>query len=244
MPRSALKVELVAHTPDPERLVAMAARLCYSSATIEGLAARVERDDQSAFIGGVIDSGHLAVIEHASFTFGVEGVSRTLLAQVTRHRVASFSVQSQRYVSKEKGFDYILPPSIEALGAEAVAEYEQQMRTMHGWYRQWQARLGGKGEASNQDARFVLPGACETRMVFTMNARELLHFFALRCCNRAQWEIRAMADAMLALVYPIAPSIFEGAGPGCINGSCPEGKRSCGQAAGVRDHIAELKRRG
>lgn len=244
MPQTQMKVDLISHTPDPEQLVALAARLCYSASDLDGLAKRVARDEQSSFIQGVIDTGHLAVIEHASFTFGVEGVSRTLLAQLTRHRVASFSVQSQRYVSMQKGFGYVVPPSIAELGEEAVQEYEQQMQTIHGWYVDWQQRLGGKGEKSNQDARFVLPGACETRIVFTMNARELLHFFSLRCCMRAQWEIRAMADEMLALVYPVAPSIFEGAGPGCVRGSCPEGKRSCGQAKETTAHIAELTKRG
>lgn len=154
-----------------------------------------------------------------------------LLAQLTRHRLASFSVQSQRYVSKanEQGcFSYILPPAIEALGEEAVAEYDRQMMTMQQWYNDWQARLGNAGEASNEDARFVLPNAAETRMVLTMNARELLHFFRMRCCNRAQWEIREMAWKMLELARPTAPYIFADAGAPCIHGVCPEGKMTCG----------------
>lgn len=241
MPRKELHVELIRHTADAELLVALAARLCYSPMTIEGLTDHIASKEQEAFLSGVIESGHLSVLEHASFTYAVEGVSRTLLAQLTRHRIASFSVQSQRYVSLETGFGYIVPPSIEALGADAVAEYEAQMQTMQAWYEGWQARLGGKGEKTNQDARFVLPGACETRLVMTMNARELLHFFALRCCERAQWEIRAMACEMLQLAYKEAPALFADAGPGCVRGACGEGKRTCGRATEIRRRFAELK---
>lgn len=242
MPRSQMKVRLVAHSPDAQELVALGARLCYSEQPMDALSERIAGQEQSAFLRGVIDSGHLSVLEHAAFTFSVEGVSRTFLAQVTRHRIASFSVQSQRYVSMEAGFSYVVPPSIEALGEAAVADYEQQMRTMHDWYCQWQERLGGVGEGSNQDARFVLPGACETRMLLTMNARELLHFFALRCCFRAQWEIRAVANEMLRQCHRVAPALFEMAGPGCVAGSCPEGKRSCGQQAAVRELMEALKK--
>ncbi len=242
MPACDLQVELIRHTPAPEQLTALGARLCYSGASLGALAERIEQRDQDAFIEGVIESGHLSVMEHASFTFGVEGVSRSLLAQITRHRIASFSVQSQRYVSKAKEFGYIIPPSIRALGEDAVAEYERQMETMHGWYLGWQERLGGAGEAANQDARFVLPGACETRLIVTMNARELLHFFSLRCCNRAQWEIRALADEMLSLAYQAAPSLFEAAGPPCASGACPEGKRSCGKQEEARRVNRELKK--
>lgn len=244
MPRSTLKVKLIEHTPAPEQMVALGARLCYSPLDLDTLSERIAQKEQDAFISGIVDSGHLSVMEHVSFTFAVEGVSRTLLAQLTRHRIASFSVQSQRYVSMQEGFGYIVPPSIEALGEDAVREYEAQMETMQGWYEGWQARLGGKGEKTNQDARFVLPGACETRLIFTMNARELLHFFALRCCERAQWEIRAMADACLALAYPVAPAIFAGAGPACLTGVCPEGKRSCGGMEAVRAKYSDLKKRG
>ena len=190
MPRSEMKVVLVRHTLNPEEVVALGARLCYSKARVDDLLTRVEGKDQTDFVHKIMGMGHDSVLEHASFTFGIEGVSRTLLAQITRHRVASFSVQSQRYVSYEKGFGYIVPPKIEALGEDAVAEFERQMDTMHEWYTQWQQRLG-TGEGGNEDARFVLPGACETRMMVTMNVRELRHFFSLRMCTRAQWEIRA-----------------------------------------------------
>jgi len=165
----------------------------------------------------------------------VEGVSRVLLAQLTRHRIASFSVQSQRYVSYANGFGYIIPPAIEALGDEAVAEYEAQMAQMQTWYENWQQRLGAAGEKSNEDARFVLPNACETRVLMTMNARELRHFFAMRMCSRAQWEIRAMANSMFEQCIAVAPAMFRDAGPGCLRGACPEGAKSCGKAKAIRE---------
>lgn len=238
MPRSVLKVSLIAHTPDPENTCALAARTCYSALELEGLQEKVASSSQTAFLNGILKSGHLSVLEHASFTFFAEGVSRALLAQITRHRIASFSVQSQRYVSLSEGFNYIIPPRIEALGTEAVAEYESQMALMHKWYTEWQDKLG---EGSNEDARFVLPNACETHITFTMNARELLHFFSLRCCTRAQWEIRGLAIKMLELVKPVAPAIFEKAGPGCVRGACPEGARSCGKASEMREKFNSMK---
>lgn len=228
MPRSEMKVVLVRHTLNPEEVVALGARLCYSKARVDDLLTRVEEKDQTDFVHKIMGMGHDSVLEHASFTFGIEGVSRTLLAQITRHRVASFSVQSQRYVSYEKGFGYIVPPKIEALGEDAVAEFERQMDTMHEWYTQWQQRLG-TGEGGNEDARFVLPGACETRMMVTMNVRELRHFFSLRMCSRAQWEIRALACEMHRLCMEVAPALFENAGPGCVRGACPEGDKCCGK---------------
>ncbi len=229
MPSVPLKVSLIAHTPDPEKTCALAARTCYSGLDMETLKSRVDEKDQADFLRRVVGSGHLSVLEHASFTFSVEGVSRALLAQVTRHRIASFSVQSQRYVSLEKGFGYIIPPKIQAMGEDAIQEFESQMQQMHQWYIDWQERLGS-GEGSNEDARFVLPNACETHITMTMNARELLHFFSLRCCDRAQWEIRAMAIEMLRLCKKAAPVIFENAGPSCVTGPCPEGTKSCGKA--------------
>lgn len=234
-----LRVTLLAHTPDPEKTCALAARTCYSGADYDVLRALVSEKDQAAFLRRIVASGHLSVLEHASFTFGVEGVSRALLAQLTRHRIASFSVQSQRYVSLAEGFGYIIPPRIRALGADAVSEFERQMALMQQWYVDWQEKLGS-GEGANEDARFVLPNACETHITLTMNARELLHFFSLRCCNRAQWEIRALAREMLRQCKQAAPVIFESAGPGCVSGPCPEGSRSCGQAAQMREMFRAL----
>lgn len=235
MPEVKQNVRLLSFTPDAEKLTAMAAKLCYSPSGIEDISDGLTDESARSFIERLVDIGHLSTIEHASFTFGIEGVSRTLLAQITRHRIASFSVQSQRYVSySEKGFSYIIPPGIRALGNEAVGKFESQMNTMQQWYDEWQAELGGKGEKSNEDARFVLPGACETKMILTMNARELLHFFTLRCCNRAQWEIRELAWSMLALVSSVSPALFSDAGPSCVRGKCSEGKMTCGQPDEVR----------
>ncbi len=233
MPEALLRVELIASTPSPRELVALGARLCYSGAGIPQLRAKTASRDQDALIMNVMEAGHLSVLEHASFTFAIEGVSRVLLAQLTRHRIASYSVQSQRYVSLREGFTFVIPPRIKALGPEATLKYERQMHQMHQWYGEWQALLE-KGEGGNEDARFVLPGACGTRLLLTMNARELRHFFRLRCCNRAQWEIRALAKEMLRLLKKEAPSLFRRAGPGCVAGPCPEGKRSCGRAAQTR----------
>jgi len=231
MPETHLHVELLARTPEPEKTCALAARTCYSALEYDELKALVDEKDQAAFLRRIMASGHLSVLEHASFTFGISGVSRALLAQITRHRIASFSVQSQRYVSLEKGFGYIVPPRIRDLGEDAVKAFEGQMAQMQSWYEGWQEKLG---ENANEDARFVLPNACETHITVTMNARELLHFFSLRCCNRAQWEIRALAREMLRLCKQVSPTIFESAGPGCVRGACPEGAKSCGQQAEMR----------
>lgn len=240
MPETNLNVKLLTHTPDAEKLTAMSAKLCYSPASIDDLSVSMDRQEAADFIEKIVNIGHLSTIEHASFTFGIEGVSRTLLAQITRHRVASFSVQSQRYVSYSKGFNYIVPPSIRELGDDAVSKYEQQMATMQQWYDEWRIALGEKGEKSNQDARFVLPGACETKMILTMNARELTHFFALRCCNRAQWEIRELAWRMFKLVCETAPALFTSAGPACVRGKCSEGKKTCGQSAGIKQKQQDI----
>ena len=238
MPRSEMKVALVRHTLNPEEVVALGARLCYSKARVDDLLERVEAKDQTAFVHKIMGMGHDSVLEHATFTFGIEGVSRVLLAQITRHRLASFSVQSQRYVSYESGFGYIVPPKIEALGEDAVREFEQQMDTLHQWYTDWQQKLG-TGEGGNEDARFVLPGACETRMMVTMNVRELRHFFSLRMCSRAQWEIRALANEMHRLCMEVAPALFENAGPGCLRGACPEGEKTCGKMLQIRQERKE-----
>ena len=237
--RKKLKVILLRHTLSPEETIAISAKLCYSKSTIEDLRDKISRKDQSEFIEKLMNMGHESVLEHVTFSFGVEGVSRVLLAQLTRHRIASFSVQSQRYVSYENGFGYILPDSIAALGEDAVQQYQKQMDTIEGWYVDWQKKLG-KGEKSNEDARFVLPNACETRLVVTMNVRELRHFFSLRMCNRAQWEIRKMAEEMFRICFETAPALFADAGPACIRGKCPEGEKSCGMAAEIRRNRDEL----
>ncbi|MDP2892159.1 MAG: FAD-dependent thymidylate synthase [Bacillota bacterium] len=246
MPEVALKIALLRCTENPDEIVALGGKLCYSPATLDELIRGVHGKDQAAYVEKLIEMGHLSPIEHASFTFGVEGVSRSLLAQLTRHRLASYSVQSQRYVgqAREEGtFNYIVPPSIKALGAAAEEEFRRQMAQVQKWYNGWADKLGTcakNGEKANEDARFVLPNACETKLILTMNARELLHFFRLRCCNRAQWEIRALAWEMLRLCMGRAPKIFSLAGPGCISGTCHEGKMTCGRTGEVRQRFTEL----
>ena len=230
MPKVKPFVELVQHTYDPQGLIALAAKLCYSDADILELKNGVESKDQSKFIQRLMDMGHESPLEHASFTFAISGVSRSFLAQITRHRIASFSVQSQRYVGQKHDvgeFNYILPPAIEKMGDVAIRKYHEQMATMQKWYNEWVDALGNAGESSNEDARFVLPNAAETRMLVTMNVRELLHFFELRCCSRAQWEIREVAWQMLAKCKEVAPILFQYAGPRCSHGECREGTKSC-----------------
>lgn len=232
MGKESLYAALIAHTPLPESVVAMGARLCYSDASIAALAEKSTSRDQSVYLQKLIDMGHLSPVEHVSYTFGIEGVSRALLAQITRHRIASFSVQSQRYVTQtdDTGFGYIVPPSIQALGPEATARYDAQMRQIAAWYDEWNASLGLE---CKEDARFVLPNACETRMVVTMNARELLHFCKVRCCERAQWEIRCLAWAMLAQLLRVSPQLFALAGPNCRIDACGEGNMCCGRATEI-----------
>lgn len=230
MPERNLNVALLQYTPAPAETIALAGRLCYSGSDIASLHDK-SKGTADEFVNKLLGLGHLSPIEHVSFTFGAEGISRALLAQITRHRIASFSVQSQRYV-KQKEMNYIVPKAIKEKGGDAVEKFKQQMETIHGWYTEWL----NDGIAA-EDARFVLPNAAETRMVFTMNGRELLHFFELRCCNRAQWEIRALAWTMLGIAMREAPSLFEVAGgPSCVGkGACSEGKMTCKRAKEMRD---------
>lgn len=246
MGKADMHVKLVRQTSAPEEIVAMGGKLCYSAADVDKLETGIQEKEQGSFINKLMDLGHLSMFEHASFTFAIEGVSRSLLAQITRHRIASFSVQSQRYVSEHSKnssdgvFEYIIPPKIEALGDKYVGIYCQQMKTMQEWYDFWLSELGDEGESAKEDARFVLPNAAETKILLTMNARELLHFFSLRCCNRAQWEIRELATRMLILVKEAAPNIFSNAGPDCLSGPCPEGKMTCGKTKEVKAKFAKL----
>ncbi len=202
------QVELLRSTYNSAEIVAMAAKLCYSDATIDEIKEGLKDRDISKYIKILVDMGHMSVIEHTSFTFGIEGVSRSFLAQATRHRLASFSVKSQRYVGAKntdgETFSYIVPPKIESLGEQFVEIYNEQMETIQSWYNDWVDMLGDNGESTFEDARFILPNAAETKMIVTMNARELLHFFSIRCCERAQWEIRHVAWEMLKLVKEAA----------------------------------------
>jgi len=231
------KATLIRYTQDPEQVIALAAKLCYSEDSPETLQEKIAVSDTAKFIAMLKKMGHLSTFEHASFTFSLTSVSRALLAQITRHRIASFSVRSQRYVS-ESQFEYVIPPSIIELGEKAVEKFKAQMSQMAEWYGEWQEALGGKCESSNEDARFVLPNACQTNMLVTMNARELLHFLSLRCCYRAQWEIRDIAWQMLAELKKVAPNVFNLAGPGCAGGICPEGIKTCGRIKEIKERIA------
>ena len=222
--KTKLKVELIAHTPDADKVVAAAETLCYSAADVDTLMDGLTAEKVEAMCQKLADLGHESPIEHASYTFAVEGVSRALLAQLTRHRIASYSVQSQRYVDKSD-FDYIVPPSIAARKETRIA-FEWLMESINKYY----AYLSSYDDIPNEDARFILPNACDTRIIFTMNARSLHNFFKLRCCNRAQWEIRAMADEMLRLCREVSPVLFKSAGPSCaVTGKCSEGAYCCGE---------------
>ena len=239
MPETKLKVILLRFTPNPEETVAMAAKLCYSPSDIGALKDKIEAKDQKAFVEKLVKMGHMSPIEHPSFTFAIEGISRACSHQLVRHRLASYSQQSQRYVS-ERGqdatFDYVIPPSIKG-DAETRKIFENFMVDAQKAYDIIIEKLNNKGisgESANQDARFVLPNAAETKIMVTMNARELLHFFRQRCCNRAQWEIRHMAEKMLDLVKETAPTIFHKAGPGCLYSPCPEGEYTCRKIKEVR----------
>ena len=253
-----MKVTLIAHTAMPEKLVAASAKLCYSPATIDTVMDGLTDEKTASFVDMLADIGHESPIEHASFTFGIEGVSRALLAQLTRHRMASYSVQSQRYVS-EKMFEYVLPPEIAAI-PEAAAEYKKAMEEDQAHYDRLTAILKEKHLADKlangmeekaatraaekqaiEDARFVLPNACTTKIMMTMNARSLHNFFRHRCCNRAQWEIRDLAEQMFALCVQVAPHLFRHAGPPCATGACPEGKMTCGKAKEMREHYQNLR---
>ena len=213
-----MKVTLLAHTPEPEKVCAAAARSCYSG---DGASDLLDSKYPEKFLAGVVKMGHESVIEHAVFTFSVEGVSRSLTHQLVRHRIASFSQQSQRYVSLETP-DYVTPITVEGDG-ERERIFRETMEAAWAAYN----RLLEAGVPA-EDARYVLPNACTTNITITMNARELRHMFSLRCCNRAQWEIREMADRMLELCKEACPSMFADAGAACVRGPCPEGKKSCG----------------
>lgn len=252
-----INVQLIAYTPEPEKTIASAAKLCYSAATIDTISDGLTEEKTSNFIDMLSEIGHESPIEHASFTFGIEGVSRSLLAQITRHRMASFSVQSQRYV-KENAFEFVLPPEIEAI-PEAKEEFLKAMEEDQAHYDSLTEKLkkrhyedflsAGLSEKEAmkkaekkaiEDARFVLPNACTTKMMCTMNARSLKNFFAVRCCNRAQWEIRELATLMLKEVKKVAPHLFKDMGPSCLCGPCPEGKMSCGKITEVREKFRNL----
>lgn len=230
-----LRVELLAHTPDPLSLVYAAFRQCYHAGFVADmwpklLSGEISKEKQAEFIEQVVSSGHVSPIEHVSFTFAVEGVSRALTHQLVRHRIASYSQQSQRYVDGSN-FSYIIPPSI-ARSPEARHRFEQCMEHIGEAYRELKDLLESTGhDKAREDARFVLPQAAETRIVLTMNCRSLLNFFTHRCCSRAQWEIRSLAGKMLKKCQEALPVVFASAGAACERlRYCPEGERfTCGR---------------
>lgn len=217
-----MDVTLLYHTPEPERAVATAARLCYAPVGGRELMESLTDEKIRKVLTTIMSSGHFSTLEHASYTFAVEGVSRALTHQLVRHRLASYNQQSQRYVKFKEEPPIVRPASVDT-NPEAAQAFDEAIDAC------WQAydKLVQAGVPA-EDARYILPNACETKIVVTMNIHELMHFFSNRCCNRAQWEIRELAWKMLELVRPTAPFIFRTAGPGCMRGACPEGKMCCG----------------
>ncbi|GAB4255416.1 MAG: FAD-dependent thymidylate synthase [Deferrisomatales bacterium] len=225
-------VHLLRHDPNPERTVALAARLCYSARGVADL----DRDLSDREVSGLVDKlmtmGHFSALEHAQFVFGVEGISRACSHQLVRHRIASYSQQSQRYV-RLREVRAVVPPQV-AAHPEHGPRFRRALEELWELY----ARMVDDG-IEPEDARYLLPNACETKLVVSMNARELHHFFSLRLCRRAQWEIRALALGMLRAVRPLAPRLFRDAGPGCVRGGCPEGSYTCGKPDEVRRELAQ-----
>lgn len=228
-----MKVNLVKYTQEPEKVIAIAARLCYSPVGVKELEDELSDEDIEKLVRFVIKSGHHSTVEHAHFTFAVEGVSRALTHQLVRHRVASYNQQSQRYVKFKDNFEYITPPTIEK-DKNSKEKYDSLISSIHSLYIEMLDR-----GIEPEDARYILPNASETKIIVSMNARELLHFFTVRCCNRAQWEIRELATRMLKLVKKVAPIVFEKAGPNCLRGPCREGKFTCGNPHKASDFDAE-----
>lgn len=244
------KVYLLAHTvpvntidgsKNPERVVAAAGKLCYSKSDILNLYNGLDDEATSNYIEMLNGLGHQSPIEHISFTFGIEGISRTCSHQIVRHRIASYSQQSQRYVDLQNSFSYIIPEAIRN-NEKAKLLYEKSMLADMDTYKEItealvseytngitdKKQISALTKKALEDSRFALPNACETKIIVTMNARTLLNFFKERCCNRAQWEIRDVANQMLDLVLEVAPNVFSKAGAPCVFGRCPEGKMSCG----------------
>lgn len=259
-----VKVELLAYTPNPEQTVAMAAKLCYSSSDIGNIKEGLTEEKTEEFIKMLSNLGHASPFEHAVFTFGIEGISRACSHQLVRHRIASYSQQSQRYVDGTK-FDFVTPPEI-SRNSRALAAYQRVIDMQSEAYKEIRNALvvGYIEEAgnsytgtdeeimeqfkadnkamysafvkkANEDARFVLPNAATTKIVCSFNARSLNNFFAHRCCNRAQWEIREVAEKMLLLCLEVAPNLFAKCGPSCLFGPCPEGNMCCGRQKEMRE---------
>ena len=240
-----MNVTLLAHTPEPEKTVAAAAKLCYSSSSADKLFCDLTDEKAADLVDMLSSIGHASPTEHVSFTFGIDGISRACSHQLVRHRIASYSQQSQRYVKSDM-FEYVTPPEI-AANPEAKAEFDKAMQECQAHYDKiaeilTASHLEQMNETDEkaatkkaiEDARFVLPNAATTKIVVTMNVRSLQNFFNHRCCNRAQWEIREMADKMLTICKQVAPNLFKLSGPPCVRGACPEGIVSCKKAQEMR----------
>ncbi len=260
-----IKVTLLQHTPFPEQTIAMAAKLCYSASDISNIKEGLDEEKTNSFLEMLTEIGHASPVEHASFTFGIEGISRACSHQLVRHRIASYSQQSQRYVDGTK-FEFVTPPEIERnerakkayekvidMQSEAYAEIRDALvlgyikensnrelngtdeEIMNSFREENKALFSSFVKKANEDARFVLPNACTTKLVCTFNVRSLNNFFDHRCCNRAQWEIREVAEQMLKLCKDVAPTLFKNSGPRCLRGACPEGRMTCGKVKEVRE---------
>ncbi|OGQ47118.1 MAG: FAD-dependent thymidylate synthase [Deltaproteobacteria bacterium RIFCSPLOWO2_02_44_9] len=230
-----MKVTLLNFTPAPEKTVVLAAKLCYSDSNISQLEEKIKGVSYEKFLGKILNMGHLSVLEHAGFTFGIEGISRATSHQLVRHRLASYSQQSQRYVAFKEGLGFVTPPSLKK-NSGIAKKFSDTAASLHNFYKEM-IEAGIPAE----DARYILPNAATTRIIVTMNARELLHFFGLRACERAQWEIREMAKQMLSLVKKESPFIFKKAGPGCVStGKCTEGEMTCGRPDEIREEFKKL----
>ncbi len=225
-----LKVRLLQHTPSPDRAIAVAGRLCYAPVSAAELAEGMTDDEVRRLVGILIRSGHHSALEHASFTFAVDGISRACSHQLVRHRLASYNQQSQRYVPFASADDFIVPPRI-AEDPAALKVFTAAMAQAREAYDRLVALGLDRGygrESVQEDARFVLPNAAETKIVVTMNARELRHFIQVRCCRRAQWEINQLAWTMRHLAQQVSPLLFADSGPVCLTDECPEGTLTCG----------------
>lgn len=216
-----MQVTLLSFTPEPEFLIVSAARLSTSKLSAKELQEKLAREEVHRFLNQLLDSGHLSPFEHASFTFEISGISRACSHQLVRHRLASYTQQSQRFVKLEDS-GYLTPPTIQAR-PELQRKYQELVHQAHQFYRELL-----KAGIPAEDARYVLPQAIETRLIVTMNARELLHAAGLRLCRRAQWEIQELFRQIKAEVKKVAPFIGESLKPKCYHlGYCDE-QESCG----------------
>lgn len=266
-------IKLLSHTMNPELVVACAGKLCYSKVGVNDLLEKQTPESIERFVTMLSELGHASPIEHATFTFAIEGVSRALTHQLVRHRIASYSQQSQRYVNLIDSFDFIVPPRyrgnelleekyVKAMNNALDSYVDLTITSMANEFKNLgyaQAYAKDSREGKNydslndyvkavdkknyskvekeciEDARYVLPNACETKIVVTMNARSLINFFEHRSCDRAQWEIKELAEMMIESVKEVAPMLFKSSGPSCVKGPCPEGKMCCGKIREKRE---------